>query len=98
MKAVYLKRIGGPESLVLGKIPRPQPKAGEVLVKIHATAVTPTEFQWFPTFHTPAGESRPFPVVLSHEFSGVVESLGRPRKMQPSWPVWSGIWKNFTAS
>jgi len=76
MKAVYLKRIGGPESLVLGKIPRPQPKAGEVLVKIHATAITPTEFQWFPTFHTPAGKPRQFPVVLSHEFSGVVESLG----------------------
>jgi len=76
MKAVYLKRIGGPESLVLGQIPQPQPKAGEVLVKIHATAITPTEFQWFPTSHTPAGESRPFPVVLSHELSGVVESLG----------------------
>jgi NADPH:quinone reductase-like Zn-dependent oxidoreductase len=76
MKAVYLKRIGRPESLVLGQIPQPQPKAGEVLVKIHASAITPTEFQWFPTFHTPAGESRPFPVVVSHEFSGVVESLG----------------------
>jgi NADPH:quinone reductase-like Zn-dependent oxidoreductase len=76
MKAVYLKRIGGPESLVLGQIPQPQPRAGEVLVKIHATAITPTEFQWFPTFHTPAGKPRPFPIVLSHEFSGVVESLG----------------------
>ncbi len=40
MKAVYLKKIGGPESLVLGEIPQPQPKAGEVLVKIHATAIT----------------------------------------------------------
>jgi len=76
MKAVYLKQIGGPKSLALGKIPRPQPKAGEVLVKIHATAITPTEFQWSPTFHTPTGELRQFPVVLSHEFSGVVESLG----------------------
>lgn len=76
MKAVYLDKIGGPESLLLGEIPQPQPKAGEVLVKIHATAITPTEFQWFPTLHTPAGEPRTFPIVLSHEFSGVVESLG----------------------
>ncbi len=36
----------------------------------------PTEFQWFPTFNLPFGEPRPFPIVLSHEFSGVVASIG----------------------
>ena len=44
MKAVYLKRIGGPESLVLGKIPQPQPKAGEVLVKIKAAALNRRDY------------------------------------------------------
>ena len=29
-----------------------------------------------PTFNTPSGQPRPFPIVLSHEFSGVAESLG----------------------
>jgi NADPH:quinone reductase-like Zn-dependent oxidoreductase len=76
MKAIYLNQKAGAESLVFGEIPKPQPKTGEVLIKVHATAITPTEFQWFPTFNTPTGEARPFPIVLSHEFSGVVESLG----------------------
>lgn len=76
MKAMLLNSKAGSESLVLGELPQPRPQAGEVLVKVHATAVTPTEFQWFPTWNTPAKQPRPFPVVLSHEFSGEIESLG----------------------
>lgn len=62
--------------MVLGDIPQPRPAAGEVLVRVHATAVTPTEFQWPPTWNTPAGKPRPFPIVFSHEFSGEIEALG----------------------
>ena len=76
MKAIFLESQGGADSLVTGEIPRPNPGEGEVLVKVHATAVTPTEFQWYPTFNTQAGTPRPFPIVLSHEFSGVVEAVG----------------------
>jgi len=72
MKAVYLEQTAGPEGLVAGEIPRPTPREGEVLVKVVATAVMPTEFDWRTTFTLPFGEPRPFPVVLSHEFSGVV--------------------------
>ena len=43
MKAIFLEKRGGAESLVLGDLPRPEPKAGELLVQVHATAVTPTE-------------------------------------------------------
>ncbi len=76
MQAIYLEHQGGAESLVLGDLPRPEPKPGELLVKVHATAVTPTELHWYPTFHLPTGEPRTFPIVLSHEFSGVIESVG----------------------
>ena len=76
MKAVYLETKAGSESLIFGEIPRPSPKAGEVLIKVCATAITPTELQWAPTFNQPSGEPRPFPIVLSHEFSGVIESTG----------------------
>ncbi len=76
MKAIYLTGNGGAESLHFGDIAKPQPKAGEVLIKVHATAITPTELQWYPTFHTPSGETRSFPIVLGHEFSGVIETLG----------------------
>jgi NADPH:quinone reductase-like Zn-dependent oxidoreductase len=76
MKAVYLEKKGGAEALVEGEIPRPEPKAGELLVKVYATGVMPTELLWMPTFNKPDGKARPFPIVLSHEFSGVVEAVG----------------------
>lgn len=76
MRAAYLRTKDGAGSLTLGEIPMPKPAAGEVLVKVYATAITPTELHWEPTFNTPEGQARPFPIVLSHEFSGVIESLG----------------------
>jgi NADPH:quinone reductase-like Zn-dependent oxidoreductase len=76
MKAIYLKKKGGAETLVAGDIPKPNPKADEALIKVYATAIMPTEFHWEPTFNKQSGEPRPFPIVLSHEFSGVVESVG----------------------
>ena len=75
MKAVYLNQQGNAESLIFGDIAKPQPGAGEALVRVHATAITPAEFQWHPTFHAPSGGPRQFPIVLGHEFSGVVEAL-----------------------
>lgn len=72
MKAVYLAKKGGADSLVSGEIQQPDPTAGQVLVKVHATSIMPTEAQWSPTFQTRSGDPRPFPIVLGHEFSGVV--------------------------
>jgi NADPH:quinone reductase-like Zn-dependent oxidoreductase len=89
MKAMYLEHKTGTESLLEGQISRPAPKAGEVLVKVHATAVTPTELQWFPTFNKQSGEPRSFPIVLSHEFSGTVESLGPDVK---DWEVGADVY------
>jgi NADPH:quinone reductase-like Zn-dependent oxidoreductase len=76
MKAVYLAKKGGTDSLISGEIQQPEPDAGQVLVKVYATAVMPTEVQWSPTFQTRSGDPRPFPIVLGHEFSGVVEGRG----------------------
>jgi len=51
---------------------QPVPREGEVLVRIHAAGITPTEVIWWPTTHTQSGEPRTNP-VLSHEFSGELE-------------------------
>ncbi len=76
MKAIYLEKKAGTDALVAGDIPRPSPRPGELLIKVHATAIMPTEVNWMPTFNTSSGQPRPFPIVLSHEFSGVVETPG----------------------
>lgn len=41
MKAVCIHSYGGPETLLYEEAPRPQPAAGEVLVRVHAAAVNP---------------------------------------------------------
>jgi NADPH:quinone reductase-like Zn-dependent oxidoreductase len=76
MRAVYLTKQIGPDGLMLGDVPQPSAGKDEVLIRVHATAVTPTEFQWEPTFSARSGEPRPFPIILSHEFSGVVKEVG----------------------
>jgi NADPH:quinone reductase-like Zn-dependent oxidoreductase len=76
MKAIRLHQLGGRESLLYEDAPNPKPKGDQVLVRVYAAGITPTEFAWYPTFHTPEGGNRPFPVILGHEFSGVVEAMG----------------------
>ncbi|MDK2744568.1 MAG: NADP-dependent oxidoreductase [Nitrospira sp.] len=76
MKAIRLHQLGGPDSLRYDDAPKPIPNDNQVLVQVHATAITPTEFAWYPTFHTLEGGERPFPIILGHEFSGVVEAVG----------------------
>jgi len=73
MKAVYLAKKGGAESLVSGEIQQPNPSEGQVLVRVYSASIMPTEVQWTPTFQTRSGSPRPFPVIMGHEFSGVVE-------------------------
>lgn len=76
MRAVRLHGNSGPESLIYEDAPKPQLRDDQILIRVHATAVTPTEFEWYPTFHTPDGGARPFPIILGHEFSGVVAAVG----------------------
>ncbi len=76
MRAIRLHQVGGSESLLYENALKPIPKDNQVLVQVYATAITPTEFAWYPTFHTPDGATRPFPIILGHEFSGVVDAIG----------------------
>jgi len=53
----------------------PQPRSSEVLIRVYAAGVTPTELQWYPTTHTPDGGKRTG-AIPGHEFSGLVEAVG----------------------
>jgi NADPH:quinone reductase-like Zn-dependent oxidoreductase len=76
MKAICLRARGGPEALAYQEVPQPYPGEGEVLVRVHAAGVIPTELSWVPTWTTRAGEPRPWPVIPGHEFSGAIAALG----------------------
>lgn len=74
MKAIRTHMRGGPEALVYEDAPIPKMRDGDALVRVHAAAITPTEFTWNSTFTTADGKVR-LPIVPSFEVSGVVEDV-----------------------
>src|SRR6478735_7783937 len=75
MKAVRAHKRGGPEVLRYEDAPVPAVGDSEVLVEVHAAAVTPGELDWDETWQSADGADRT-PVVPSHEFSGVIAQVG----------------------
>lgn len=53
----------------------PEPADGELLIRICAAGVTPTEKLWYPTTHCRDGSPRAN-AIPAHEFSGIVAALG----------------------
>ena len=74
MMALRAHTQGGPEVLVYESAPRPTPGNDEVLVAVHAAAITFAELTWPETWAS-GGVDRT-PVIPSHEFSGVVAEVG----------------------
>jgi NADPH:quinone reductase-like Zn-dependent oxidoreductase len=74
MKAMRL--TDSARALVEEAIPQPQPGPGEVLIRVYAAGVTPTERRWYPTSHSRNGERRTR-TIPAHEFSGVIAALGK---------------------
>src|SRR4051794_9754026 len=62
-------------ALIEMDVPQPEPRKGEVLVRVYAAGITPTELAWYPTSHTKNGEKRSG-AVPSHEFSGEIADIG----------------------
>ena len=67
MRAVRLMRADGPAGVEIGAIATPEPQAGEVLVRVHAAAITRDELSW---------REDQLPAVPSYELSGEVAALG----------------------
>ncbi|MFG1994685.1 alcohol dehydrogenase catalytic domain-containing protein [Actinoplanes sp. NPDC048988] len=71
MYAIEQHRFGGPEVLTLVDVDRPEPGPAEVLVRVHAAGVNPTDF-----WHRATGGLAGRPVRLGWDLSGVVEAAG----------------------
>ena len=80
MKAIVYEKYGPPETLSQVEVAKPVPAAGEVLIKIHATTVTPVDVAFragtpiFARLYT--GLLRPKNPVLGTELAGVVAAVG----------------------
>ena len=74
MTALRAHARGGPEQLVVETVARPRPGPGQLLVEVHAAAITFAELTWEETWSRD-GQDRT-PVTPSHEFSGVVVGHG----------------------
>jgi NADPH:quinone reductase len=74
MRATWYERQGAPEDVLqIGTQPRPEPGPGEVLVRVHASGVNPSDTYGRSGRNAPM----PFPHVIPHQDgAGVIESVG----------------------
>lgn len=73
MKAMILKSFGGPEAFELCDVPKPVPHTGHVLVRVHATAINPLDYQ---VRRGDYADAVTLPAITGHDVSGVVEAIG----------------------
>jgi len=79
MKAVWMTRAGGPEVLQIQSVPRPSPAAGEVLVKVCASALNRADLlQRQGRYPAPPGFPQEIPGI---EFAGEVAATGPMAQM-----------------
>ncbi|MBE2280667.1 MAG: NAD(P)-dependent alcohol dehydrogenase [Ignavibacteriaceae bacterium] len=80
MKAIIFENYGAPGVLKLSDVPKPVPKADEVIVNIHCTTVTSGDVRlrkadpWLSKFIM--GFPKPKKKILGVDFAGVVDSTG----------------------
>ena len=78
MKAIVIRKHGGPEVLSYEQVPDPTPKKGDVLVKVNYCAVNHLDI-W--VRNGIAGKKVPFPHILGCDISGtILEGFGNFKK------------------
>lgn len=78
MKAIRQHKFGGPEVLRYEDAPKPVPKEGEVLVRVHAAGLNPPDWYLRDGYKMLPPEWQPkvsFPVILGTDISGVIEEV-----------------------
>jgi NADPH:quinone reductase-like Zn-dependent oxidoreductase len=75
MRVIQVYRYGGPEQLKLEQKPRPEPQAGEVLVRVHAAGVNQIDWKIRQGLMKDF-QPMTFPYIPGIEVAGVVEGVG----------------------
>lgn len=71
MRGIQVTRTGGPETLVYAELPDPQPKRGQVSIRVEASGVN-----FIDVYHRTGLYSLPLPFVPGLEGAGVIEAIG----------------------
>lgn len=92
MKAIQVKKSGGPEVLTIVDFPVPKPKANEVVVKIAAAGVN-----FIDIYQREGRYSVPLPFVLGQEGAGTVSDVGANVKDIKAGDrvAWTGIMGSY---
>jgi len=105
MKAIVGERYGPPDVLELREVDKPAVENDEVLVRVRASSVNPTE--WYrvhgPFFMRPSeGLRRPKHAALGNDLAGVVEAVGKDvEEFGPGDEVFGtglGAWAEFAVA
>jgi NADPH2:quinone reductase len=91
MRAAFYTRPGAASEVIeIGELPKPVPGAGEVLVRVHASGVNPSDWK---------NRRRPLPaplIVPHSDGAGVIEAVGpdvsRERVGERVW-MWNAQWQ-----
>lgn len=76
MKAVFIRRFGGPEVLEYGEQPLPVPGSGEVRVRVHAAGVNPRDWLIREGRYVFQALLPRLPLILGSDVSGTIEACG----------------------
>jgi NADPH2:quinone reductase len=71
MKAIQVHEYGGPEVLVYGHVPTPEPGQGEIRVRVGAAGLN-----FIDVYHRLGRYPLPLPFTPGMEGAGVVDALG----------------------
>ncbi|MGZ8710661.1 MAG: quinone oxidoreductase family protein [Thermoanaerobaculia bacterium] len=88
MKAIQVRSTGGPEVLEIVDVPKPEPRAGEVLVRLEAIGVN-----YIDVYHRTGLYTVPLPFVPGSEAAGVVEATGE----RVAWAMVPGAYAEYAA-
>ncbi len=93
MKAIWYEEAGDAEKvLVFGDMDRPIPNRGEVLIRLHASGVNPSDVKTRSGARGPMAYSR---VIPHSDGAGIIEAVGEgvvPSRIGQRVWVWNGAW------
>jgi len=91
MKAIVVHEYGGPDVLKYEDVPRPEPKADQILIRVIAAGVNPVDGMIRSGLFAKDGNGA-FPMVLGGDVAGIVERVGNKiTKFKAGDPVFAYV-------